>query len=149
MDPRGLERDFFRALNAFVEPAVRAGLGAPGFVPYGLVVLEITGRTSGRTYRTPLLASLVDGCLIVGTFRRRSQWVQNVRAQPSITGWLHGREFRGHAYVLTPGDAAPLPRELSQLVRALAENVLPRYTAHGWSFAVIRLLPGNDEPAAP
>ena len=52
-----LEAEFFRTLNAFVEPAVRMGFGSPWIVPVGAVVLETTGRRSGRSYRTPVLAT--------------------------------------------------------------------------------------------
>lgn len=146
MDPAAFERDFFRALNAFVEPAVRAGLGGPCLVPAGLIVLETTGRRSGRPYRTPLLASLVDGCIIAGTFRPRSNWVRNAEAAPSVRCWVNGRELRARAHILRPGRAPELPATLSQLVRAIADNLLARYTAFGWSFAIIE--PDADEPSA-
>jgi hypothetical protein len=146
VDPAGFERDFFRALNAFVEPAVRAGLGGPCLVPVGLVGLETAGRRSGRLYRTPLLASLVDGCIIVGTFRPRSNWVRNAEAAPAVRCWLNGRELCGRAHVLRPGRQPELPETVSQLVRAIAENLLTRYTAFGWSFAIIE--PDAEEPTA-
>jgi hypothetical protein len=53
-----IEADFFRALNALVEPAVHAGCGSPGLLPTGLIVLETTGAKSGQPRRVPLLAGL-------------------------------------------------------------------------------------------
>ena len=42
-------------------------------------VLTHTGRTSGKTYRTPLDAHLVDGgYLFILVYGSRSDWVQNV-----------------------------------------------------------------------
>ncbi|MEJ5222191.1 MAG: hypothetical protein WHT63_09310, partial [Tepidiforma sp.] len=60
--------------------------------------------------------------------------------------WLNGRELRGRAHVLRPGRPSELPETVSQLVRAIAENLLSRYTAFGWSFAVIE--PDAEEPTA-
>lgn len=131
------ERDLFRFLNAFVEPAVRAGLAGPCLIPFGLVVLETTGRHTGAVHRTPLLASLVDDAIIVGTIRRNSHWVRNARANPSVAAWVNGRRREGTAAVLLPGEPAPLPAAASQLVRALAGHLLARYTTLGWSFAII------------
>ncbi len=42
------EAEFFRTLNAFVEPVIMAGCGAPGLLPSGMIVLETTGAKSGR-----------------------------------------------------------------------------------------------------
>ena len=39
-----LQADFFRGLNQFVEPLVRAGLGAPVLFPAGAIVVETLGR---------------------------------------------------------------------------------------------------------
>ncbi len=148
MDPAGVERDLFRALNAFVEPAVRAGLGGPCLIPLGLIVLETVGRRSGRLHRTPLLASVVDGCIIVGTFRRRSSWVRNAEAAPAVRYWLNGRELRGRAHVVRPGRPPALPSTVSQLVRGIAATLLARYAALGWSFAVIEPVAGEPTPGA-
>ena len=54
-----IEKPFFRTLNKYLEPAIRAGFGSTGLAPVGAVVLETTGRKSGRTYKTPVLASQV------------------------------------------------------------------------------------------
>ncbi len=140
------EREFFRFLNAFVEPAVRAGLAGPCLIPFGLVVLETTGRRTGTLHRTPLLASLVEDAIIVGTVRRHSHWVQNARANPGVAVWVNGHRREGTAAVLFPGEPAALPAGAGQLVRSLAEHVLARYTALGWSFAVIVPRDAADAP---
>lgn len=137
MDAERLERDFFRTLNAFVEPAVRAGLGGPCLIPAGLIVLETTGRITGRPRRTPLLASVVDGCLILATFRPRSHWVRNAAANPHVRYWLNGQERHGRATVILPGQPVQLPATLPPLVRGLAENLLVRSTELGWSIAIV------------
>jgi len=66
---RGAGAEFFRTLNALVEPAVRAGCASPGLLPTGMVLLETTGATSGLPRRVPLLATVLEGCLFVGTAR--------------------------------------------------------------------------------
>ena len=67
-----LETEFFRGLNQFVEPMVRAGLGAPVLFPAGAIVIEINGRKTGRVSKVPLIAALVGELVVVGTVRRRS-----------------------------------------------------------------------------
>jgi len=136
--PRGLETDFFRALNALIEPAVRAGCGSPGLMPTGLVVIETTGAQSGRPRRVPLLATVLDGCVFVSTVRGpRSAWVGNLRAHPEVRYWLAGRERRGHAVLLAPGAPSPEVDRLPPLARAVAQGLLAPATAVGWTFAVI------------
>lgn len=80
----------FRALNSVVEPAVKAGLANPLPVGSGAIVLEVTGRVSGKPRRIPLLASRVCGKLAVSTVRSDSQWLKNVEANPQVTVWLGG-----------------------------------------------------------
>jgi hypothetical protein len=139
---RGLEAEFFRALNALIEPAVRAGCGSPGLVPTGLVVVETTGAVSGRPRRVPLLATVLDGCVFVSTVRvPRAQWVDNLRAHPDVRYWLAGREHRGRAVVLAPGVASPDTDRLPPLARAIAQGLLAPGTAIGWTFAVITPTP--------
>lgn len=109
MIPTQAERDFFRFLNAFVEPAVRAGLAGPCLVPWGLIVIETVGRRTGRAYRTPLLASRIEGHLLVATFRPRSHWVRNAQAAGVVRYWANGREGTARAIVIRDGADSPPP----------------------------------------
>src|ERR671914_553801 len=86
-----LEAEFFRGLNTLVEPLVRAGVGSPVLWPVGAIVLEATGRGTGRKLNTPLLATRVGELLVVSTLRRRSQWIKNISANAEVRYWLAGR----------------------------------------------------------
>jgi deazaflavin-dependent oxidoreductase (nitroreductase family) len=133
-----LEAEFFRTLNALVEPVVRAGVGSPGLWPTGMIVLETVGAKSGRPRRVPLLATVLDGCVFVGTVRGpSSQWVRNLRARAAVRYWLGGREHRGRALVFAAGSRAPRTDGLPPIARAVADSFLPPATLFGWTFAVI------------
>jgi hypothetical protein len=99
----------YRALNSFVEPVVRAGLGSPCVIsPAGLIVLETRGRESGLPRRVTLVGMLIGGYVVAGTFRvGRSQWLRNVRHTPDVRYWLGGQEREARAYVVMPGDDVP------------------------------------------
>lgn len=81
----------FRTLNSIVEPAVMFGIANPLPLGAGAVILETTGRVSGKTRRVPLLASRVLDKLVVSTVRAGSQWLKNIEADPSVRVWLHGK----------------------------------------------------------
>jgi deazaflavin-dependent oxidoreductase (nitroreductase family) len=135
---REAEAEFFRALNALVEPWVRAGCGSPGLFPAGMIVLETTGAKSGLPRCVPLLATVLEGCLFVGTARSdRSHWLRNLRAEPRVRYWLAGREHRGTAFVFVEDAPRPATQMLPPLVRVVAEGLLPAATVCGWQFAVI------------
>jgi deazaflavin-dependent oxidoreductase (nitroreductase family) len=145
---RELGAEFFRTLNALVEPAVRAGCASPGLLPTGMVLLETTGAKSGQPRRVPLLATVLEGCLFVGTAcGDRSQWLRNLRAEPSVRYWLAGHEHRGAALVFAEGTPRPSTRMLPPLARAVAEGLLPAATAWGWQFAVINPERAGCDPA--
>jgi deazaflavin-dependent oxidoreductase (nitroreductase family) len=134
------EAELFRTLNAIVEPAVRTGCGSPGLVPTGLIVLETTGAKSGQRRRTPVLATVFDGCVFVGTVRGdRSLWMKNLRAEPRAHCWIAGRPHAGRARLFIPGEPPPTTSDLPALARAAADAFLSPATSFGWTFAVIAL----------
>ena len=121
-----------------VEPVVRAGCFSPNlFAPTGLIVLETTGRRSGKPHRTPVLAMLMDGHLIVRTFRgERSAWFKNRRANPDVAYWSGGQKILARAEVHAPGEecqTAGLPAAAAFGVAAAAIAV----RMLGWRFAVL------------
>jgi deazaflavin-dependent oxidoreductase (nitroreductase family) len=134
---RSVEVEFFRFLNRWLEPQIRAGLGSPRLVPGGLIVLEARGRKTGRLTRTPLVATRVEGHVLVATFRaNRSQWAKNLAANPETRFWMNGKPRPTLAYVLS---ASPRPRALPKLpplLRVVAVLLTP-YTRAGWAFAIL------------
>jgi deazaflavin-dependent oxidoreductase (nitroreductase family) len=105
---QSLEKRFFRTLNTYLEPLISTGLGSPGLTPVGAVVLETTGRKSGRTYKTPVLASEFATLLLVSTVRSRSQWIKNLAATPQTKVWLRGQSVPVTAYVIGRGQSVPV-----------------------------------------
>ncbi|TMB00789.1 MAG: nitroreductase family deazaflavin-dependent oxidoreductase [Deltaproteobacteria bacterium] len=135
---------FFRMLNRLIEPRIRAGWGSPRLAPGGLIVLETTGRRSGRRARTPLAATRLHDYVIVSTFRGgRSQWVKNAAANPDVRYWLGGQPRNARALVLAPGEGVRGARDLTPALRWLAATLVP-YTYAGWAFAL--LYPRDESP---
>ena len=130
-----LEAEFFRGLNQFVEPLVRAGLGAPGLVPAGAIVIETQGRTTGRRSKVPLMAALVGDLVVVTTVRRRSNWLNNISAHPEVRYWLGGRELEATAFAIQPGveTSEDLPPRVSCLAAALKQHSV----LFGTGFAIL------------
>jgi deazaflavin-dependent oxidoreductase (nitroreductase family) len=132
-----VEVAFFRMLNRLVEPRVRAGWGSPRLAPGGLIVLETTGRRTGRRARTPLAATRLHPYVIVSTFRgARSQWIKNATANPVVRYWLGGRPREARAVVLAPGGRVSGVQDVAPVLRWLIATLVP-YTYAGWAFAVL------------
>jgi hypothetical protein len=123
----GFEQQFFRKLNAVVEPAVRRGFASPRFLPGGLIVLESIGFKSGQPRSTPLLSFGIGRYRIVSTVRGdKSFWVRNLMQQPKVSYFLGGTRREADAIVLLDGKTAsgipPSMPFLSRLVALLARG---------------------------
>lgn len=138
-----LEADFFRGLNQFVEPLVRAGLGAPVLSPMGAIVLEAQGRKTGRVSNVPLMAAVIGDLVVVSTVRRRTNWLKNLAAHPEVRYWLGGREREATAFAIGPGIESP--SEMPPRVSCLASALKQHSALFGTGFAI--LMPRGSSPA--
>ncbi|GAA3234719.1 nitroreductase family deazaflavin-dependent oxidoreductase [Actinocorallia longicatena] len=81
-------------------------------LPY-LAVIEHTGRTSGRRYRTPVMAFVENGTLsVVLNYGAESDWVRNVRAAGSASVVHRGRRYRLTSPRVLPAGSPELPAAL-------------------------------------
>lgn len=141
--PVGMEQKLFRALNAFVEPAVRRGIGSPTLLPGALVVLESTGFKSGTRRRTPLVSLRVGRYRIVSTVRgERSFWVKNLLQQSDVSYFLGGERRRARAIVLVDGEETTLDESCPRFLRALVALLATR-ARNGT--AIVVLVPADLE----
>jgi deazaflavin-dependent oxidoreductase (nitroreductase family) len=77
-----------------------------GSIFTGWVLLETTGRTSGKPRRTPLGGTLEgDAFWIVSEQGRRAQYVRNIEKDPRVRLRIRRRWRTGTAHVV-PGDDA-------------------------------------------
>ena len=136
-----LEAQLYRFVNAALEPAIRAGLGAPLLSPAGFVVVEMTGRKSGELRRVPLAALRLGDHVLIGTLRgERSLWVRNLAANGDARVWLRGRARAMRAFVLVPGANTRTPRALASALHPLW-RALAAGAARGFAFALLAPAP--------
>ena len=96
--------DLLAPLNEAIAPLVKAGVAAPFLNPFGLVVLEIPGRKTGRPYTLPLACWSFHNTVVVSTVRSGSQWLRNLAAAETVTIWLRGRRRIATATVIVDGN---------------------------------------------
>jgi len=95
---------FLAPLNELLSPAIQAGLGSPLPLTSGFVILEATGRRSGKIRATPLLCTDYGSALLVATVRPDSRWLANLAASPNAHVWLRGSRRPVEAYVFRQGN---------------------------------------------
>lgn len=100
--PDTVTRQAFRALNGVVKPALELGIGNPLPIGVGAVLVETTGRKSGKPRQVPLMSMRLGDRLFVSTVRSDSQWFANLEAEPSARVQLHGT-FREATTSVTRG----------------------------------------------
>ena len=138
LDVATAEREFFRALNPLIEPWAKAGCVSPSRWPFGVVVIETTGRRSGESRSNPVLAMLVEDHLIIGTARgQRSDWFQNLQASPRVRYWLDGEPHTARALAFAPGVEEASVEGLPSLVQDAIATLTPAVDAFGCRFAVL------------
>jgi deazaflavin-dependent oxidoreductase (nitroreductase family) len=114
-----------KLLNPLVRSAANAGLPLPG-----LVILETTGRRSGRPRRVPVGKAIEGDTLwVIAEHGRRASYVRNIEANPRVRVRI-GRDWRtGTARVLPDDDPRERQRRMpnrvnSAAVRAMGSDLL-------------------------
>lgn len=132
-----VEANFFRALNEVLEPVVRRGWGSL-LLPTGLIVLETTGRRSGRRFQVPVVATRIGDSILATTVRAdRSQWLKNLAATPASRYWELGRLHDAQAVVLSPDTNIPDPARVPTLIRPLLPALSLLAAGCGAGFAIL------------
>ncbi|MFI6345594.1 nitroreductase/quinone reductase family protein [Streptomyces sp. NPDC050560] len=95
----------------------------------GQILLETTGRVSGRPRRTPIGGRRVgDAFWFVSEYGDKAQYVQNIQADPRVRVRVGGHWHSGTAHPLPEDDALARLKELpsfnSAAVRAFGTNLL-------------------------
>jgi len=108
--------DLLAPLNEAIAPLVKVGVAAPFLIPFGLVVLEIPGRKTGRPYTLPLACWSFHNTVVVSTVRSGSQWLRNLAAAESVSIWLRGRRRVATATVIVDGNVTSGNEQQSELL---------------------------------
>ena len=92
-------------LNPAVAWVLRSRLH--GLLSWGLMLVTVTGRRSGRTYTIPVGYQRDEEAMTVLVSKpSRKQWWRNYRERRPMTVHVGGRSLAAHAVVVTPGSAA-------------------------------------------
>ena len=94
---------FFTRLNPLIAAILRSPLHF--LLSFGLMLITVTGRRSGRSYTIPVGYRRVDDGLVVMVSRARSkQWWRNYREPSPVALRLRGREVLGRAELVAPAS---------------------------------------------
>ena len=112
-----------------------SGLGLP---PRFQAVLEVRGRTSGRTRSNPVVIATVEGKrYLVSMLGAESDWVKNVEAARGDAVIRQGRRHRVHLTAVPPEERAPILREYVRIAPSGRQHFPLRVGAPLSDFAVI------------
>ena len=109
------ERRFKTALALYtLNPIVKLG-AALGMRPPDVVVLETTGRRSGKARRTPVGVRLAgDSLWLVSEHGEKASYIRNIRANPRVRVKMRGGWRTGTAHPLPDDDVRDRLRKLSK-----------------------------------
>ena len=130
------QHQLFSGVNLFAEPLIRAGFGNPVLGPIGTIVVETTGRKSGRKINVPVLAARIGELVVFSTVRSNSQWLKNLAANPDVRYWLAGQPREVQASVITPEDMTPFDK-LPPQTHCLAKLLQQQSRLLGINFALL------------
>jgi hypothetical protein len=104
------------ALMRVINPVVRRVLSAPrlGRRIGAMMLLEFTGRRTGRTIRIPIALHMIDGVPMVFTDRR---WRLNLSGGAPVTVTHRGQVRRGHGVLLQA-----TPEQVGSALRAALDS---------------------------
>jgi deazaflavin-dependent oxidoreductase (nitroreductase family) len=114
-----------KLFNPLVKAATNAGIPLPG-----VVILETTGRKSGKPRRTPVGKAVIDNTLwIVAEHGRRAGYVRNISVNPRVRVKIGRRWRTGTAQALPDDDPRERQRRIpnklnSASVRAMGSDLL-------------------------
>jgi len=107
VDKRGLTTAGAKYL---LNPITKAGVHQPG-----VIVLETTGRRSGKSRRVPVGGRLEGGSVwVVAEHGRRAGYVRNIEVNPRVRVKLAGRWRDGTAALLPDDDPRKRLRTISR-----------------------------------
>ena len=89
--------DWYQRFNKIGVPLIALGLA-----PQDAVVLEVQGRKSGKTRRTPILRTRYNGDDFLVALAGEAQWVRNVRAAGGEAAIRHRLRRRVGLHELPP-----------------------------------------------
>ena len=103
-DRRQRHMRVWRIVNPLARPLA-------GIAPWW-VLLETTGRRSGRAIRTPLARGPVDGdtTWLIAVHGRKTTWVKNLEVAPEVRIKLRGRWRAARASVMSSYDPEVVSR---------------------------------------
>jgi deazaflavin-dependent oxidoreductase (nitroreductase family) len=128
-------------LNRLVAPLARLGLAGKR-----LHILTVRGRTSGRSYSTPVMLVIdSDRRWLVAPYGER-EWVKNARAAGEVELTRARRTTRHAVEELGPADAAPVLRAylrttpiVKRFFESAADAPLEAFAAEAYRHPVFRL----------